>query len=56
MMQYTSEVAKNLMMDLLDLAQIENNSFKITNERFSLFSAIKQAFNVVAHVATRRSV
>jgi len=31
MMQYTSEVAKNLMMDLLDLAQIENNSFTMTN-------------------------
>jgi hypothetical protein len=31
MMQHTSEVAKNLMMDLLDLAQIENNSFTMTN-------------------------
>ena len=41
MMQYTSEVAKNLMMDLLDLAQIENSSFHVTNEKFSLLGVIK---------------
>jgi hypothetical protein len=36
MLTYTSKMAKNLMMDLLDLAQVENNSFKMVSAPFSL--------------------
>lgn len=48
---YTSNIAKNLMMDLLDLAQLENNTFKINKEPFSLPELIKNAFMVVQHIA-----
>lgn len=51
MLTYTSNLAKNLMMDLLDLAQLENNTFKINKEVFSLFNVIKNAFMVVQHIA-----
>jgi hypothetical protein len=38
-------------MDLLDLAQMENNTFKLNKSFFSVFDAIDKAFNVVSHVA-----
>ena len=40
MLTYTSSISKNLMMDLLDLAQVENNTFKVNEEVFSLQSVI----------------
>ncbi len=40
MLTYTSKMAKNLMMDLLDLAQVENNSFKVSLAPFSLLKVI----------------
>lgn len=38
---------RNLMLDLLDLAQLENKSFKINEEFFNLHEVIKNAFSVV---------
>jgi signal transduction histidine kinase len=35
-MIYSSELMRNLMMDLLDLAQMENNTFKLNKGHFSL--------------------
>jgi signal transduction histidine kinase len=35
-----SEMMQNLMMDLLDLAQIENNTFKLNKAFFSLTDAV----------------
>ena len=35
-MLYTANMMGNLLRDLLDLAQLENNSFKIVNTSFSL--------------------
>lgn len=32
------------MMDLLDLAQMENNTFKINKANFALMDVIKDAF------------
>ena len=32
------------MMDLLDFAQIEKNTFKLNKEFFSIFDVIQQAF------------
>lgn len=35
MLAYTSSISKNLMMDLLDLAQADNNTFRLNEEAFS---------------------
>ena len=35
---------ENLINDLLDLAKLENNSFKFDNDYFSLPNTIYQAF------------
>jgi signal transduction histidine kinase len=56
MLTYTSNVSKNLMMDLLDLAQLDNNSFKINNQDYSLPEVIDEAFKVVGHIATSRRI
>ena len=45
---------RNLMMDLLDLAQMEKNTFKLNKDFFSLYEVIKQAFTLVAHVANKK--
>jgi hypothetical protein len=39
------------MMDLLDLAQLENNTFKLNKEFFSMFYVIEKAFSLLSHVA-----
>lgn len=44
------------MMDLLDLAQMENNTFKLNKGFFSILNTIKNAFNVVRHVANKKNV
>lgn len=44
------------MMDLLDLAQLENNTFKINKEPFSLPQLIQNAFMVVQHIADAKKV
>ena len=36
MLVSSSELMQNLMLDLLDLAQIENNTFKLNKAFFSL--------------------
>jgi signal transduction histidine kinase len=53
---YTSNVAKNLMMDLLDLAQMENNSFKVNKTNISLLKVVEDAFMVVSHIADGKNV
>lgn len=47
---------RNLMNDLLDLAQIENSTFKLNKAFFSLPEAIQQAFNMMAHHAQKKNV
>jgi len=34
-------------MDLLDLAQLEKNTFKLNQHYFSIFEVIEQAFKMV---------
>lgn len=53
---YSSQLVKNLMMDLLDLAQMENNTFKINKAKFSMFDAIDEAFVVVSHIANTKNI
>lgn len=56
MLIFNAAIMRNLMMDLLDLAQMENNTFKLNKSFFSVFEAIDKAFSVVDHVAKRKSV
>lgn len=51
-----SVMMQNLMMDLLDLAQIENNTFKLNKAFFSLSDAVTQAYSVVQHNADRKGL
>lgn len=56
MLRFNCEIMTNLMMDLLDLAQLENNSFKLNKVFFSLTDACKQAIQVVGHNASLKNV
>lgn len=49
-------MSKNLMMDLLDLAQHENNTFSLNEVNFSLLRVIENAFKIVGHNAKRKQV
>lgn len=44
MMNFSSEMMHNLMMDLLDFAEIEKNTFKLNKDYFSIEDVIKCAF------------
>ena len=47
---------KNLMLDLLDLAQLENCKFKLNQGFFSFTKVIDNAINTVSHLADRKNV
>lgn len=55
-MIYSSEIMRNLMLDLLDLAQMENSTFKLNKEYFSVYDVINRAFDVVNHIAEKKKV
>lgn len=55
-MMYTSQMMRNLMLDLLDLAQMENNTLKINNDYFNLKFLIEKAFIIVDHIAKTKNV
>ena len=55
-MIYNSKLMKNLMMDLLDLAQMENNTFKLNKSFFSLSEVINKACSVVNHIAQKKEI
>ena len=55
-MMYTSQMMRNLMKDLLDLACMESNTLKINNEFFNLSSVIDQAFIIVDHYAKLKNI
>ena len=56
MMKFSSEIMRTLMMDLLDLAQMENSTFKLNKTFFSMSDVVKCAFTVVSHVADSKNV
>lgn len=56
MMIFSSEIMRNLMMDLLDLAQMENNTFKLNKGFFSMTETVNKVFGVVSHVAEKKNV
>lgn len=55
-MLFSSEIMRNLMMDLLDLAQMENNTFKLNKAYFSVQDTIQKVFSVIEHVAEKKKV
>jgi len=46
----------SLLQDLLDLAQIENNTFSLHNNYISLFDTVEKAFNIVKPSADLKNV
>lgn len=44
------------MMDLLDLAQMEKNTFKLNKDFFSIFEVIQKAFMLLSHVSNKQKV
>ena len=44
------------MMDLLDLAQTENSTFKLNKQFFQIEHTIQQALNVLSHIAAKKDV
>lgn len=55
-MLYTSQMMRNLMLDLLDLACMENNTLKINNDYFCLQLVIEKAFFIVDHIANMKRI
>ena len=44
MQVFSQRMVENLINDLLDLAKLENSSFKFSNEYFDLATTIYEAF------------
>ena len=55
-MLYNANMMSNLLRDLLDLAQLENNSFKIVNTNFNLREVVDEAFAMVRHLANLKDI
>lgn len=53
---FSQQMLENLINDLLDLAKLENNSFKFDNDYFSLSHIIYQAFQMLSFSASEREV
>lgn len=43
-------------MDLLDLAQMENSTFKLNKSFVNISNIVQKAFNIVGHVADLKNV
>lgn len=56
MCQYMTGFMQNLMMDLLDLAQIDQNQFKLNKYYFSLYDVLARAKTIVGHYAEEKEV
>jgi signal transduction histidine kinase len=56
MCQYMTGFMQNLMMDLLDLAQIDQNQFKLNKYYFSLYDVLARARAIVGHYAEEKEV
>ena len=55
-MIYNAKLMKNLMMDLLDLAQMENNTFKLNQNFFSLNEVIQKSISIVRHITDKKNI
>jgi signal transduction histidine kinase len=48
-MQAQNLMTENLMLDLLDLAQMDNTTLKLNEDIFDLHAVIKESFNIVKY-------
>ena len=48
-MQAQNLMTENLMLDLLDLAQMDNTTLKLNEDIFDLHAVIKDSFNIVKY-------
>jgi len=55
-MIFSSYMMRNLMQDLLDLAQLENSTFRINNQFFDLTQVITKAFSIVRHFSDDKNM
>ena len=46
----------NLINDLLDLAKLENNQFRLTSEYFDLTHIINESFQMMIHMANENNI
>lgn len=51
-----TNIMKSLLMDLLDLAQLENNQFSLNKEYFNLYEALDLAKETVSHLAEQKGI
>ena len=47
---------ENLINDLLDMAKLENNQFKISQEYFNLTSLIENSFQIMLQSANQQGI
>ena len=53
---YTSQLMRILLLDLLDLAQMENNTFKMNFCDINLFDIFTKSFAIVQHYASLKHI
>ncbi len=51
-----TSIMKSLLMDLLDLAQLENDQFQLNKEYFNLYEALDLAKETVSHLAEQKGI
>lgn len=49
-------MSKVLMSDLLDFAQVENNTFRVNEINFDLIQIIHKAIAIVKHAALEKKI
>jgi signal transduction histidine kinase len=56
MTMQNTQLMRILMLDLLDLAQLENQTFKINLCEIDLFDVVRQAIVIVKHYASLKNI
>ena len=49
-------MTENLINDLLDLAKFENNTFKLSQDYFSLSNTVLHTFKMILHQANQQGI
>ena len=55
-MQFTTKMMLNLLNDLLDLAQIQKNTFSLNKQYTNIFDTIQKAFDIIKPQADLKNV
>jgi len=53
---YSQKLQENLIVDLLDLAKLENSSFNISKSYFNLGKLVVQTFQMISYTATAKGI